>query len=312
VGVELELIGVDIDALSREVAREVGGAVERASRYEHLVHGDRHGDWKIELDFLYLKEKGRESREEAGLLPDLDATAERLLRAGAEQIVPYEVVSPPLPVTELPRLGPLVERLRRAGARGTTDGVLYAFGMQLNPEMPATDAATLLRYLQAFLCLFDWLKERARVDLTRRLTAYVAPFPKPYVRAVVDPGYGPDLPALIDDYLAANPTRNRPLDLLPLLLHLDPERVRRVVDDPLVKPRPALHYRLPNCEIDRPGWGVHVAWNDWLQVERLAAEPERLSSLCALYAGYLDKPLGGLLEDWAKRLESWIEAPRAP
>ena len=38
---------------------------------------------------------------------------------------------------------------------------------------------------------------------------------------MLDAGYGPDLGALIDDYLAANPTRNRALDLLPLFAELD-------------------------------------------------------------------------------------------
>jgi hypothetical protein len=63
---------------------------------------------------------------------------------------------------------------------------------------------------------------------------------------------------------------------LPLFLHLDEERVRAVTDVPLIKARPPFHYRLPDCEIHLPGWGLHVAWNDWLEVEALAADRERL------------------------------------
>jgi hypothetical protein len=323
IGVELELTGLDVEALSAQVALHAGGRVARISRYEHVVHAGGGEDWGVELDFAYLKQKGRLAQRppapstggqpngsRGDALGALDGAAEELLRLGAEQVVPFEVVSPPLPMDRLAQVQGLVGRLRAAGARGTGDGLVYAFGLQLNPEVPATDAATLARYLKAFFCLYDWLKARARVDLTRRLTAYVDPFPRDYLRRVVDPAYGPDLPTLIDHYLAANPTRNRALDLLPLFLHLDPDRVRKVVDDPRVKPRPALHYRLPNCEIDRPDWGIHLAWRDWLQVEHLVAVPQRLKALCTRYAEHLDRPLGGLLEDWTEQVEPWLKAPQ--
>lgn len=310
VGVELELIDLDIHRISQLVAAHVNGRVEKLTAYEHRIHGDPAGPWGVELDFTYLKARAREKAEEdpkaEGLLEDLEAAAEELLRKGAEQIVPMEVVSPPLPMDRLGTVEALVDALRDAGARGTTDGLTYAFGMQLNPEMPATDAATITRYLKAFLCLFDWLEARAEVDFTRRLTAYVDPFPKAYVRTVVDPGYRPDLTTLMDDYLAANPTRNRALDLLPLFCHLDPARVRAAIDDPRVKPRPALHYRLPNCEIDRPDWGIAPTWLDWLQVEHLAAEPERLDALCERYSSFLERPLAGLFRGWAKQVEPWL------
>jgi hypothetical protein len=165
----------------------------------------------------------------------------------------------------------------------------------------------LLRYLQAFLCLYDWLQWRADMDLTRRLTVFVDPFPKEYVRRVVDPDYQPELGALIDDYLHANPTRNRALDLLPLFLHLDEKRVRAKVKDPRVKPRPALHYRLPDCEIDRPDWGLRTVWVDWLQVEHLAAEPDRLRKICGAYSDFLDRPLGGLFKNWQEKVTPWLK-----
>lgn len=309
VGVELEMGGLDIDTLSRLVAHHVGGNVEVISRYEHVVHGDSAGDWIIELDFAYLKQKGREGRDPRAVLAGVDEAAESLVRAGAAQIVPLEVVSPPLPMDRLTDMDRLVEGLRAAGARGTTHSLVYAFGMQVNPEMPATDAATIAHYLKAFLCLFDWLKARAKVDFARRLTVYVDPFPTNYVRKVVNPEYAPDLPTLIDDYLEANPTRNRALDMLPLFAHLDEGRVRAVVDDTRIKSRPALHYRLPNCEIDRPDWGIHVAWADWLQVERLAADPDRLEALCTRYTAVLDRPIGRLLENWAEQVASWLPRP---
>ncbi len=306
VGVELEMIGPGVAEVSRLVATHFGGQMEEKSRYEHRVHGDPAGDWGVELDYEYLKQKGREEAPESDLAAFIDEAAESLVRAGAETVVPVEVVSPPLPMRRLAEVQSLIARLRHAGARGTGAGISYAFGLQLNPELPSLDAATVVAYLKAFFCLYDWLEKRSAPDLTRRLSRFMAPFPGRYVRKVVDPGYEPGQARLIDDYLTDNPTRNRALDMLPLFLFLDEERVRAVVEDPRVKPRPTFHYRLPNCEIDRPYWGIHLAWADWLKVEALAADRARLMHICRVYARWLDEPLGHLLEDWAREVESWL------
>ncbi len=311
-GVELELTGLPLDELAALVAREVGGPVKEVGRYEFSIEGDAAGPWLVELDWDWLKRKGREPRRPDGLLDNLDEMGEGILRAGAERLVPMEVVSPPLPLDRLDEMEQLIARLREAGAQGTTEGLVNAFGMQLNPEVPATDAATLTGFLKAFLCLYDWLKLRAEVDLARRLTAYVDPFPPDYVDKVVNVDYAPDVDTLMDDYLFANPTRNRALDLLPLFAHLDERRVQRVVGDARVKPRPAFHYRLPNCEVDRPGWGIHAAWNDWLEVERLAHDEPRLEEVCRHYLAFRERPMSGLLEDWARQVEEWLPGIPAP
>jgi hypothetical protein len=311
VGVELEMKGPPIGALSELVAAHVGGRVEAISRYEHRVVGDEAGDWLVELDFTYLKQRGRQPRSGNGVLAQLDDAAEELLAAGSQALVPTEVVTPPLPMDRLGELDPLIARLRDAGARGTRDGLTFAFGMHLNLELPDTEARTITRYLKAFLCLFEWLRERSQVDLLRRLTVYIDPFPIEYVRRVVDPGYWPDAAQLIDDYLLYNPTRNRALDMLPVLACVDEARVRAAIDDPRIKSRPALHYRLPNCEIDLAGWGVRLAWLDWLQVEHLAANRVKLDEVCGHYCDYLERPLGRLLDDWAELIEPWLEDPGA-
>jgi hypothetical protein len=310
VGVELEMKGLDIDIMSGLVAGHVHGSVEPISRYEHRITGDDAGDWLVELDFEYLKQRGRQRRDgDEGVLAQLDDAAEELLAAGSQALVPMEVVSPPLPMDRLGRLEHLIARLRDAGARGTRDGLTFAFGVHLNPELPDTDTVTVTRYLKAFLCLFEWLRAEARVDLLRRLTVYIDPFPVEYVQKVIDPDYQPDAAALIDDYLRDNPTRNRALDMLPLFAHMDEDRVRRQVDDPRIKARPTLHYRLPNCEIDEPGWGLHQIWCDWLQVEHLAGDPERLEQVCDAYLEFLQRPLGRLLEDWAELVKPWLVDP---
>lgn len=307
IGVELEMIGLSVEDVSSTVACHINGKVQKGSRYEHLIQGDEAGDWIVELDFEYLKQKGREEVNDDEWLAMFDEAAENALRIGAEIIVPVEVVSPPLPLPRLADVQSLIARLRSAGAKGTGAGISYAFGMQFNPELPALDAGTILAYLKAFLCLYDWLRARSALDLTRRLTGFMAPFPGGYVRKVVDPAYWPERDTLIDDYLIDNPTRNRALDMLPLFLHLDQKRVRKSVDDPRVKPRPTLHYRLPNSEIDREDWGIHLAWCDWLKVEALAADKDSLDRLCATYKEWLDRPLEHVLGDWAREIEPWLD-----
>jgi hypothetical protein len=306
--VELELGGLELDTAARVVVAHLGGFLEERGRYEKEVIGDQAGPWTVELDFTWLKELGRRTRDPEAPFTPFEEAGENALRSATEWLVPIEVVSPPLSMERLGEVEGLIERLRQAGAQGTGGALLYAFGLQMNPEVPATDVATLLGYLQAFLCLFDWLQQRAEIDLTRRLTVFVDPFPKDYVRRVVDRDYRPDLSSFIDDYLEANPTRNRALDFLPLFLHLDAKRVRAAVDDPRVKPRPTLHYRLPNCEIDRPGWGLRPIWADWLQVEHLVAESDRLRSLCDAYVEFLDRPFGGLLQNWHEKVTPWIKS----
>ena len=302
VGVELEMIGLELNDIAELVAAHLGLSIATDGRYRRVLGGDDAGDWIVELDFDLLKRLGQQERDEAELLDELLDSAEEVLKLLAEIVVPLELVSPPLPMRRLGEIEELIVLLRDAGAKGTSDSIGYAFAMQFNPEVPSEDPGVITAYLQSFLCLYEWLLVRADVNMTRRVTSYIDPFPTDYVRKVIQPDYAPDLDTLIDDYLEYNPTRNRPLDFLPLFLHLDEERVRAVAADPLIKPRPAFHYRLPNCEIHLPGWGLHVAWDDWLEVEALAANRKRLAGCCAAYAAFLDKPLKRWLGDWAKEV----------
>ncbi len=307
VGVELEMSGLTLDELASHVADALSLSVREDGRYQRRLDGDEAGEWIVEFDFRYLKELGRRDDLDSEWLNELRRSAEDALRLVAERVVPIELVSPPLPMQRLGEIESLVERLRNAGATGTSHDALYAFGMQLNPELPALDAPTIRAYLQAFLCLYDWLYVRANVDMTRRLTAFAEPFPAAYVRHMIAPGYAPDVTTLTDDYLAHNPTRNRALDLLPLLAEIDETRVRAVVDDPLIKPRPTLHYRLPNCEIDRTDWGFATVWNDWLEVERLAADAERLAACCQAYSAFMDRPVSRWFGHWEQEVEKhWL------
>lgn len=307
VGVEMELAGLSVDEAVAVLAAQIGGRPSGDGRYEVRVDGDPAGPWQVEIDSSQLKALGRRPRDDSALGGAV-GLAEDTLRFFAEQVEPIEVISPPLPLDRLGDVNRLIARLREAGALGTGDDPAYAFGLQLNPELPDTGAGAILAYLRAFLCLEDWLRQRAHVDVTRRLTAFTDPFPRAYARRVVDAGYAPDLARLMDDYLDANPTRNRALDLLPLCLHLDPARVRSRVRAERVKPRPALHYRLPNSDIGRPDWDLGEPWADWLAVEALAADPARLAALCAACAAFLDRPLGRFIGDWERECDQWLAA----
>jgi hypothetical protein len=301
------MIGLSLDQIATVVARHVGTVVSDDGRYRRVLSGDPAGEWIVELDFRWLRELGRQNAAPDELLGELRSSAEALLGHLADPLVPRELVSPPLPLARLGEVEKLIVSLRKAGAKGTSESVRYAFGMQLNTEIPDTDPAVLTAILKAFVCLYDWLYIRADVDVTRRITTFVDPYPMPYVRRIIAADYAPDLAMLIDDYLEHNPTRNRALDALPLFLHLDEPRVRARTNDALIKPRPAFHYRLPDCNIHEPGWGLAAAWNDWVAVERLAADQERLARCCSAYRDFLDQPLQRWLGNWITELEAnWL------
>lgn len=307
VGVELEFSGLGIETIVRIVKSVLGGEIDPISPYEYKVRETSLGDFGIELDYAYLKKLGRRDQPAA----DIERLSEDLLAAVAKQVVPFEIVGPPVPIDRLGELEPLIAALREAGARGTDDSPIYAFGLHLNPELPALDAVTIHAYLRSFAVLFDWLQKVSRVDISRRVFPYIQPFPRAYVDLLLETGT-PDLAELIDDYLTYNPTRNRALDMLPLWRHLDAARVDAVIDDQLVNARPTLHYRLPNCEIENPDWQLIQPWQHWLAVEHLAADPPALDEACIAYRAHRDKWLSGLVGNWADQAGEWAWVPDGP
>lgn len=308
VGVELEMNGLTLEQLSAEVARHLGLEIRpRGGRYERALTGDPAGEWRVEFDFDLLKKLGREQRDASTLAGELGDSAEEALKWLAESLVPMELISPPLPMNRLGEVETLIERLRESGCKGTSDRLVNAFGMQFNPEVPDTQATVVVRYLKAFACLYEWLQGRADINISRQVTNYIDPYPKSYCRRLVAEDYWPDQATMIDDYLEENPTRNRALDMLPLFAFLDETRVRQSVGDTLVKARPTFHYRLPNCEIDHPDWNLSIAWNDWVEVERLAEDDTRLAGCCRAYYDFLADPVDRWFGDWVKQLEDeWL------
>jgi len=305
VGVELEFTGLTIERIGQSLHDTLGGEIRPTSAYEYHLVDTPLGDFKIELDYAFLKERGRREGE-AGWFEEIEQVSEDVLGALAKRVVPFEIVCPPIAVSRLHELHPMIAALRAAGARGTSSSALYAFGLHLNPEVPDLETDTLRNYIRAFAVAYDWLHQVSDIDISRRVFPYIQPFTRAYVRQICDPDYAPTQTQLIDDYLNENASRNRALDMLPLFAWLDEPRVRTAVPDGLVNARPTLHYRLPNCEIEKPGWDLHPAWNDWRVVEALAADEPRLLSICEDYCAVLDRPLGSLLGRWGEAFESYL------
>jgi len=279
VGVEIEFAGPTLDAATRIVRTLYGGRVERTNRFACTVKDTRFGDFAVEVDSKVLKEQRWERKlEHMGLGARLLGAVDDVLETLARAWIPCEIATPPIPLDRLHEIEPMREALQAAGAKGTRASPLYAFGFQLNPELPADDAPTILRHMQAYVVLSDWLEETAHVDATRRLLPFVDPFPAAWRRAVLAHDVAPSIDALVYEYVAFNPTRNRPLDMLPAFAWLRPDRVLPRVREPSrIHPRPTFHYRLPNSCVDDPRWSIAAEWNRWVRVEALAHDEAALA-----------------------------------
>jgi len=282
VGVEIEMAGVDARQIGNAVCAEVGGTFEAESAFLGRVQSPEFGEFRIELDYDLLTSRDYlRYLEKLGIDIDpgnLRDTVEDVMSRVAGLVVPHELVCPPLPFDQLPRLDRVRLALHQAGARGTAASPLYAFGLQFNIEIHDRDVNALLTMLRAFFLSYETLLELSEVDLSRRLSPFVHHYPEDYIAHVLAPDYAPDMTTFIDDFLRFTPTRNRPLDLLPLLAWIDEHRVMAApVERNLIKPRPAWHYRLPNCLIDDPDWSLAKPWNDWVMVEELAADAGQLN-----------------------------------
>lgn len=308
VGVEIELQGIDIEDLAALTAATLGGEVTPVSAVEFDIEVPEQGDYRVEVDFALLKELARERRRavpEGG--EGLMDFAVDLLNDVSSVTVPCEIVAPPIAMEAVAEpMDALVRALREAGAKGTRHSLLYAFGVHLNVEPPDLEAATIARYLRAFVCLYDWIVDEGEVDLSRRLSPYIKPYDRAYDLLVADPEYAPDWPTLIDDYLEYNPTRDRALDMLPMFAHMDEERVRATVDDALVKARPAFHYRLANSCVDEPDWTIANPWNRWMEIERLAAGGRDLATLASAFARDRSRMLRTVDNRWASEVREWL------
>lgn len=312
-GLEIEFSGLTINRIVSLVTICYGGEVDVESDYKKYVRNSRLGDFTIELDWMLLQKLAKTDYfkkfgEDIGI--DIDnrwqRTVEKLLASTAQPFVPFEVSFPPVTFARIAELEELRKAIYRMRGKGTSASPFNAFGLHLNPETPSRNPDVILRYIQAFLLLYEWLRLSHEIDIMREITPFIDPFPEVYVNKVLNPAYQPDTDRLIDDYLVFNPTRNRPLDMLPCFAWLDKDRVISQLSDELIHPRPTFHYRLPNSSIDDPDWTFTREWNLWVQVERLAESGEKLSDLQSLYLRRKRHPVKKRTEKWLREMRTRI------
>jgi hypothetical protein len=278
VGVEVEFQGLSAQAAAHALAVALGGTCWEEDPHAFHVLDTAIGRLAVELDLRYAHP--RRSANAPRLR--LGATAAAWLGTLLGGLVPRELITAPLPIDTLGGVDRAVGVLRAAGACGSGATRFGSLGLHFNIDPPSLDARTVTAVLKAFLLLNPWLRQ----ETTRQRSATVfppAPYPRSYVRHVVAPEYWRDQPTLMEDYLSANPTRDRDLDLLPLFLHLDPARVRARLPHEKIGSRPVFHYRLPRAYVSNPNWSIASAWNTWVAVEVLANDRARLDALGRAY-----------------------------
>ncbi|MBI1181149.1 MAG: hypothetical protein GC201_11375 [Alphaproteobacteria bacterium] len=301
VGVEIEFTGIEERGAAELVCALYGGRVVETDPHRFLVRDTALGDFTVELDASATHASGD---GDGGLFDKLEEAARRALGDVARTVLPCEISCPPIPWSRLGALDDLIEELRGHGAQGTRESIAYAFGLQLNPEAADMSADWILAAMRAYLLLSEGLRAAMRIDPTRRVFAFAQRFSEPYVGLVLDPAYAPSLPRLMDDYLEHNPSRNRELDMLPLFAEIDPDRVARAVRSDSVKPRPTFHYRLPNCDLQDPDWGLALEWNRWVAVEALAEDREALGWAVADWFAHRFRGAG---DDWPAASSALLE-----
>jgi hypothetical protein len=316
VGFEFEVGNVGVQTLAKGLSEKLGGELAKTSSFEVVLRNSSLGNLKVERDTHLLTSLAyRDWLTSLGVDFSPGSEGERWesnVDNLSRQLVPCEIVTDPIPVTELGRLRELLEVVESLEGQGTQHSIYYAFGLHINPAIPSAESNVLLAYLQSFLLLSDWIIEDAGTDFTRRFfTKYIDPFPKSYLELILHPDYRPKLTVLIEDYLWHNPTRNRSLDMLPIFLHLDEERVLKKVKEgqkALLKPRPAFHYRLPDCRVGQPGWAMEDEWNRWQLVEVLAADPEQRTKLLEAWQREQSKFRLSHRSAWIEQVQDFVDS----
>ena len=315
VGFEIEYAGLDIDRAAAALAERLAASVEAGNPFCLRLQGHPTGEFRLEVDARVLKQRRHlDWLKQLGIdaeALDAQAALESTLRSVVSVVVPHELVTPPLPLDQLE----LVERLRATlhalHAKGTGQSLFYGFGLHMNPELPVSDADGLRNHLRAFVLLRDWLIDGAEVDWSRRLGPHIRPWPEAWVERLMDQAYTPSRAQLAKDYVRLVGSRNHELDMLPALVELEGDALLASVEEPdLVQARPTFHYRLPNCQIDQPGWRIAEAWNQWVEVERLAADAERLGALCEEWRSARQGWLPGLTGAWRRHIDQHMETRR--
>ncbi|HEY8381281.1 MAG TPA: amidoligase family protein [Microvirga sp.] len=267
VGVEIEFLGIGARRAAAVLAGVAGGDVVEEDPHAFRIRGTALGDLAVEMDLRHLHAHRHPNLGVPRLAPHLAHWLGQL----AAPFVPRELITGPIEIGRLTVVDSLIVALRQAGARGRGVILFDALSMHFNIDPPQLDAPTLTAYMRAYLRVDGDLR-REVASGWRQAAALPPDFPPAYRQLVLQDAYRPDLDTFAADYLAANPTRKRALDLLPILSVLAPERVHRALPHEKIGPRPVLHYRLPQAHVSDPAWSIMPDWQLWLRVEALALD----------------------------------------
>lgn len=315
VGFELEFGNIAVQDAATALHTAFGGTLHEENPFVYTLRDSAIGKIKIERDAQLLNTvKYRDLFSKFGVDFTRDmvvAEVEKGIDRLSSGIIPCEAVTAPLAYEDFSKLHQLIRALEDLHAEGTQDSIFNAFGLHLNPSAPDLTPATLVRYIQAYLLLDEWIVDTADIDFTRRyLTSYIDPFPTEYRVLVLHEDYAPDTGTFIRDYLRLNATRNRGLDLLPMLAEIDRDAVEQALppeEHGLVGARPAFHYRLPDCRIGDADWSVAAEWNRWWHVEVLAQDDELRRDLMRLWHKTKDEFLLMRRQTWVERVSEFID-----
>lgn len=309
-GYEFEFTGLEMAATASLVKKLYGGIVQQISTYEFRVKDSEFGTFTLELDAQLLREKKYESfLETLGI--DISSlknikSIEDVIKDLASSVVPFEIITPPVPLSKMERLNSLIIELRNLKAKGTGSSVFYAFGMHINPEIPDESVRSLLDHLRAYVLLDPWIRKDAEINISRRMTPYIREYKDDYLQLILKKDYNPNLDQFITDYFRFDNSRNRPLDMLPVFMHLHKEFTSQFLDETITSGRPAYHYRLPNCSIDDPDWIIAHDWNRWVLVEILAEEKKSLEQYSKAYLKMKKDSLVRFESKWIKLMDRWV------
>lgn len=304
VGFEIEYIGLSIEQTADTIVEAFKGKKHWVNDLIIEVKTSL-GQFKIEKDAELLQklaEKSKENIENNKL--DLEGESKELLITLLNDFVPNEVVCPPIPIKEIKSLDAMVEKLRKSGAKGTSESLAYAFGLHINPEVSSFESMLILNHLQAFALLYDLIAKKMQIDFTRKISFFVQPYPQKYNKLILNPDYQPKFKDLVFDYIENIPSRNFALDLYPLFMHIDEDLIKNKVKVRLIKPRPTFHFRMPNCQIGNPNWNISHEWQYWSIIETLAHNHELRQEMMTKFKAMNDKLLPMMTSDWVTYVES--------
>ncbi|MBD3290614.1 amidoligase [candidate division KSB1 bacterium] len=312
IGYEFEFSGIELENVAKIIIRLFDGTHKEVNRFNHIVEQTRLGDFKIEMDAALLKDATYLSAlRKVGISMEnhsFQESLEDLLEDVASVLIPCEIAAPPVPITEMDSIEQLRGALQQEHIEGTRTSFVNAFGLHINIEIPEQNVSTILNYLRAFFLLYDWIFKESEIDFSRRIPPFINEFPAEYIVKVLDSQYDPDLKTLVQDYFDFNPTRNRALDMFPIFASMDKRIFNSVINDDKTSPRPAFHYRLPNCLIDEANWRIAREWNLWAEVEFLANKHHQIKKLSEKYLEMWNTTIINFKNKWYQILKNWKQS----